>query len=466
MTRTSDPQAAGGGDAGAGRGSSRPRVVIVGAGFAGLGCARALAGTDVDVTLIDRNNYHQFLPLLYQVATAQIASDDVGTPLRNLFRGDDNVDVKQAEVVHVDAGTRTVTTADGATYTGDYLVLATGSRPNFYRTPGADKHTLPLYSLDDAIRLRSRIIEVFDAADRNAALIDQGALTFVVVGGGATGVETAGGLADFVNRVAPDEYRDLHVHEARIHVIDHGTKLLAPFSPKAHRYAAKVLRNDGVRMHLGTGVQEVTPTGVRLEDGTTLPTRCVIWAGGVQAGDLATGIDLPRGRAGRIKAEHDLSVRGHPHVFVLGDLAAVDSPDGTPYPQLGSVALQQGQWTAENIRSELAGQPRRAFHYHDKGIMAMIGRGAAVAEMGEKRHELHGAIAFASWLGVHAWLMSGVRSKVDAFVSWGWDYFSGNREAGLIDHSAAATIDWNQPAPPAHAADRPSVSASAGAESG
>jgi NADH:ubiquinone reductase (H+-translocating) len=190
----------------------------------------------------------------------------------------------------------------------------------------------------------------------------------------------------------------------------------------------------------------VTPAAVRLEGGITLPTRCVIWAGGVQATDLAAGTGLARGRGGRLRVRHDLSVDGAPQVFVLGDVAAVDGPDGTPYPQLGSVALQQGQWAAKNIRADLAGQPRRAFHYHDKGIMAMIGRGAAVAEMGHKRHELHGAVAFSSWLGVHAWLMSGIRSRVDAFVSWGWDYFSGNRSPGLIDHPTAATIDWSDTA--------------------
>jgi NADH dehydrogenase len=435
MTPADDPAGTG----------ARPRVVIVGGGFAGVACARELAGTDVDVTLIDRNNYHQFQPLLYQVATAQLAPIDVGTPLRNLFRKDRNVDVKQAEVTEVDVAGRTVRTADGLSWTGDHLVLATGAQPNFYRTPGAAEHSLPLYSLIDAERLRSRIIAAFDAADRDPRLVDQGALTFVVVGGGATGVEIAGALADFVTTVVPQEYHDLDVHQARIHLVDHGTALLAPFSPEAHEYAAKVLQRDGVRLHLGTAVEEVTPAAVRLEGGTTLPTRCVIWAGGVQAADVAARCGLPRGRGGRLRVGHDLSVEGHPRVFVLGDVAAVESPDGTPYPQLGSVALQQGQWAGKTIRADLAGQPRRAFHYHDKGIMAMIGRGAAVAEMGHKRHELHGAIAFASWLGVHAWLMSGVRGRIDAFVSWGWDYFSGNRTPGLVDHPSAATIDFGEP---------------------
>jgi NADH:ubiquinone reductase (H+-translocating) len=219
-----------------------------------------------------------------------------------MFRGDANVDVKQAEVTEVDVATRTVTTADGLSWTGDYLVLAMGAQPNFYRTSGAAEHGMPLYSLLDAERLRSRIIEVFDAADRDPRLIDRGALTFVVVGGGATGVEITGALADFVNTVVPEEYHDLAVHQTRIHLVDHGNALLAPFSDKAHEYAAKVLQRDGVRLHLGTGVEEVTPAAVRLEGGITLPTRCVIWAGGVQATDLAAGTGLARGRGGRLRS--------------------------------------------------------------------------------------------------------------------------------------------------------------------
>jgi NADH dehydrogenase len=198
---------------------------------------------------------------------------------------------------------------------------------------------------------------------------------------------------------------------------------------------------------MGTAVEEITSSSVRLGDGTVIRTHCVIWAGGLKAAPLASGVGLGRGRGGRLTVEPDLSVDGLPNVFVVGDVANLNGPDGTPYPQLGSVALQQGQWAAKNILADIAGKPRHAFHYHDKGIMAMIGRGAAVAEVGRKRHELHGAIAFASWLGVHAALMSGIRSRVDAFVSWGWDYFSGNRSPGLIDHPDAATIDWTDPEP-------------------
>jgi NADH dehydrogenase len=428
-----------------------PTVVVVGGGFAGVACTKALADHDIRVLLLDRNNYHQFQPLLYQVASAALSPSDVGTPLRSLFREDNSVDVKQAEVVDVDLATRTVRAAGGQSYTGDYLVLAVGSRPNYFRTTGADELALPLYSLLDAVRLRSRIFEVFDAADNDPRLVDEGVLNFVIVGAGATGVEIAGALAELVNEVLPEQYHDLAVRAARVYVVDHGHALLAPFSPSAHDYAAKVLHRAGVQVKLGVGVREITATGVVLSDGSDIPSRCVVWAGGVQAATLAASLGLAQGRGGRINVLPDLTVEAAPGVYVLGDVANVPGPDGSPFPQLGSVALQTGQWAAENIRADIAGKPRAGFHYHDKGIMAMIGRRAAVAEMGERRHELHGSIAFAAWLGVHAWLMSGVRSRVDAFVSWGWDYFSKNRAMALVDHRDVATLDLDpqdSPTPP------------------
>jgi NADH:ubiquinone reductase (H+-translocating) len=420
-----------------------PTVVIVGGGFAGVGAAKELAEHSIKTVLIDKNNYHQFQPLLYQVATAGISADNVATPLRELFRKDKTIDVKQGEVVSVDPETRTVTTASGETYTGDYLVLATGSQPNYFRTPGAEEYAFPLYSLRDAERLRSRILEVFDAADRNPALVDKGALNFVIVGGGATGVEIAGALADFINEVLPEQYRDLAIQSTRVHIVDHGSELLAPFSEKAHEYVAKVLSRAGVHMKLGRAVKEITASSATLDDGTVIPTRCVIWAGGLKASDVAGLSGLKQGRGGRITIEHDLTVEGYPQVYVLGDVANSLAPDGTPFPQLGSVALQHGIWAAKNIRKHIDGKALAGFHYHDKGIMAMIGRGAAIAEVGPHRHELHGSIAFAAWLGVHAWLMNGIRTQREAITSWGWDYFSSNRKAGLIDNPNAATINWD-----------------------
>jgi NADH dehydrogenase len=425
-------------------GQAQTHVVIVGGGFAGLGCARKLAGKEgVQVTLIDQHNYHTFQPLLYQVATAQLAANDIAFPLRQGFHDDDNVDVKLAEVTAVDPQTRSVSVATGETYSGDVLVLAAGAQANFFNTPGADTCTFPLYSLADAERLRSRILGVFEDADRDPALLDQGALNFVVVGAGATGTELSGALADMIHQTMTSEYHDLAVQAARIHLVDLGHVVLNGFSDRAHEYAAKVLRERGVQLRLGTGVKEVTPDHVLLSDGTTIKTRCVVWGGGLMAAAPARASGLPRGRGGRIDVEPDLTVEGFPGVYVVGDIANIPAPDGRAFPQLGSVPLQSGIAAAESILAEVAGKSRKPFHYHDKGIMAMIGRGAAVAEVGEHRHELHGSVAFAAWLGVHAALMSGTRNRVEAFIDWGWDYCSKTGGSGVLDQrSSAAHIDW------------------------
>jgi NADH dehydrogenase len=431
----------------------RLHVLIVGGGFAGVGCARQLARheRDVRVTLLDRNNYHQFQPLLYQVATSQLAPSDIAYSLRKLFADDANVDVKLAEVASVDPERRSATTVDGEEFTGDVLVLAAGSQPNFFGTPGADEHAFPLYSLDDAQRLRSRILALFEEADRDPSLVAQGALNFVVVGGGPTGVEIAGALADLIRDTMSVEYRDLAVTAAQIHLVDVGHALLSAFSDRAHDYAQKILTRKGVKLNLGVAVTEIGPGHVTLADGSTIPTRCVIWGGGIMAPALAAGEGLPLGRGGRIDVRHDLSVDGMPGVYAIGDLANIPSPDGHTHPQLGSVALQSGASAADTILAEVAGKPRPTFHYRDKGIMAMIGRGAAVAEVGAHRHELHGVMAFSAWLGVHAALMTGVRNRIDAFVNWGWDYFSHDRGPQVLDRSGEARIDWDEDAsrPPA-----------------
>jgi NADH:quinone reductase (non-electrogenic) len=422
-------------------------VVIVGGGFAGVGAARRLARhDDVRVTLIDRNNYHQFQPLLYQVATSQLAPGDIAYSLRKLFSDNLNVSVKLAEVTAIDAGTRTVTTADGESFTGDALVLAAGSQPNFFRTQGAEEHAFPLYSLDDAQRLRSRILGVFEDADRDPSLIDEGALNFVVVGGGPTGVELAGALADLIHETMTTEYHDLAVSAAQVHIVDLGHTLLGPFSDEAHDYVAKVLGRKGVRLHLGVAITEVGPGHVTLADGSVIKTHCVVWGGGIMAPALAGNAGLAQGRGGRIDVLPDLTVAGSERVYAVGDVANIPSPDGNPYPQLGSVALQSGVCAADNVVADFAGKPRKPFHYKDKGIMAMIGRGAAIAEVGKHRHELHGVIAFSAWLGVHAALMSGVRNRIDAFVNWGSDYFTESRGPQVLDRSDAARIDWGEDA--------------------
>src|SRR4051794_38199748 len=352
-------------------------VIVVGGGFAGVGCVRRLAKEDgVRVTLLDRNNYHQFQPLLYQVATSQLAATDVAFSLRKLFHDDPAVNVKLAEVASVDPATHTAITTDGEHFTGDAVVLAAGSQPNFFRTPGARENAFPLYSLDDAQQLRSRIIGVFEDADRDPTLVDQGALNFVVVGGGRTGVEMAGGLVDMIADTMTVEYRDLACTAARVHLVDLGPALLGPFSEHAHDYVAKVLGRKGVRTHLGVAVTEVGAGHVALADGTTIRTRCVVWGGGIMAPALAGAVGLPQGRGGRLDVLEDLTIDGFPGVYAIGDVANIPSPDGHGHPQLGSVALQSGTWAAGNLLADLAGKQRKPFHYKDKGIMAMIGRGA------------------------------------------------------------------------------------------
>jgi NADH dehydrogenase len=427
--------------------TTKKHVVIVGGGFAGLGCARTLAKSDdVRVTLIDRHNYHQFQPLLYQVATAELGPGDIATSLRQSLRAYANVDVKMSEVMVADPTHRTVTTRDGQSYQGDFLVLAAGSQANFFHTPGAEPNGFPLYSLEEAERLRSRVLTVFEDADRDPSVIEKGALNFVVIGGGPTGTELAGALADMVNLTMTREYHDLAVKRAQVYLVEHGSTLLAPFSAEAHEYAARALQRKGVRLLLGQAVTEVASDQVRLSDGTVIPTRTAVWAGGLMAAPLADNSGLPRGRGGRIEVEPDLTVDGFPGVYALGDFANIPGADGRALPQLASVAQQCGVWTAKNILAEISGKPRTAFHYHDKGIMAMIGRDAAVAELGSKRHELEGPIAVAAWLGVHALLMSGVRERIEAFVDWTWNYFGKVRPIQVLDRSNENRIDWGEEA--------------------
>ena len=416
-------------------------VLVVGGGFAGVACAKALAKQKVKVLLLDGNNYHQFQPLLYQVATAQIAAYDIARPLRAIFRHDETVDVDRAAVVSIDPDKRSVTTAHGRTVTADVLVVAAGAQPNFFGTPGATEHSFPMYSLDDAERLRSHILTVLEAAVEHPDLAEKGALTFVIVGGGATGVESAGAIAELLRDVLPERLQHLSTASA-VHVVDLGKALLAPFSDRAHAYAAKRMEHDDVTVHLGVGVKQVQADRVVLSDGTQINTRTIIWAGGEKAADVVGSTGMPTGRGGRVDVERDLTVPGYPRVYVLGDAANIQDSAGQVLPQLGSVAQQSGDWAARNIVADLAGKERRPFHYKDKGIMAMIGRNAAVAEMGPHRHEVEGPVAFAAWLGVHAMLLSGVRNRIDAFVAWGWDYFSKNRATALIDRPDAATIDW------------------------
>jgi NADH:quinone reductase (non-electrogenic) len=419
--------------------AGQTRVVIVGGGFAGIACARGLAKhKDVHVTLIDRNDYHQFQPLLYQVATSMLAPRDIAYPLRKIATEFDNFDAKRGNIVEIDPVARSATTETGETFAGDYLVLAAGSQPNFFGTPGAE-HAFPLYSLDDAERLKTRIIQAFEEADRDESRIDDGAITFVIVGGGPTGVEVAGALSEMIHTTMATEF-PAFAGRAQVILIDHGKALLAMFADKGHAYAADVLRKDGVELRMGTGVTEIGPGHVTLSDGSTLRTRCVIWGGGLMAAPVAGSAGMGQGRGGRIDVGPDLTVAGFPGVLAIGDVANIPAKDGKTHPQLGSVALQSGETAATTIRNLIDGKPTKPFAYFDKGTMAMIGRGAAVAQV--KGVELHGKVAFAAWLGVHAALMTGGSNRVDAFKSWAQDFFGKERAPQVLDRSGEPRMQW------------------------
>ncbi len=426
-------------------------VVIVGGGFAGMACAYQLtkSSPDVSITLIDKNDYNQFKPLLYQVATSAISTDSVACGFRTFFRDNPNVDIKMEEVISVDPATHTVKTKSGNTYQGDYLVLATGAVVNFFQTPGAETNAFPLYTLHDAERLRSRILAVFEDADRDPKLIDQGALNFVIVGAGATGTEVAGALADMIDHILPGEFSDLRLNKAAIHLVDHSSTVLRAFSKNSQDYAASILQKRGVKLHLGLLVKEVGQDHVLLSDGNKIMTRTPVWAGGLKACPLASLSGLEQGHAGRIDVNPDLTAKGYTNIFVLGDMANIPSADNKDLPQLASVAQQGGRWTAKNIAADLEGKPRTPFLYHDKGIMAMIGKDAAIAEIGAKRHQMEGALAFAAWLGVHAALLVTFRQKVETVVDWAWDYFGKKRVQQIMDREGPAQIKWNDENKPA-----------------
>ena len=426
-------------------------VVIVGGGFAGVNCAKKLAEhPEIRITLIDKHNHQQFQPLLYQVAAGFLAPSNVAYSLRNMLVRHPNIEVVMDDIVSADLNNRSVTSANNKTYHGDFLVLAAGSQANFFGTPGADKYSYPLYSLHDAELLRSRILAVLEAANRDQSLIAKGALNFVLVGAGPTGAEMSGTLGDMIHHALREEYPNLPLGEAGIFVVDMGHSVLGAFSPKAQAYAAKMLQQRGVKIHLGTAVKEVASDHVKLSDDTVIPTHTVVWAGGLRAVDLSVNMGIRPGHGGRVDVAPDLTVPGYQGVYALGDFANITGKDGQHLPQLASVAEQAGKWCAKNIAADIAEEQRKPFAYFDKGIMAMIGRGSAVAEMGAHRYELEGPMAFMSWLGVHVALLSTMQAKIEAIVEWMWDYFSDVRGDQVLDRFSQEAIDWgaDKPADP------------------
>lgn len=410
--------------------SKHPHVVIVGAGFGGLGVAEQLAHVPVQVTLIDRHNYHTFQPLLYQVATSLLNAEDVGAPIRSIFRHQENVNFRLGTVTGINVLGKTIQLDDGEEISYDYLVLAGGATVNYFGTPGAAEHAFPLYTLMNAVKLRNQVMQRFEAADRDPTIIDDGALTFVVVGAGPTGVETAGALSDFFYNLLPRDYHQLATEKARIIIVERGEEVLAAFKENLRAYAQKELADRKVEIRLGEAVAEVGPTSVKLKSGEQIKAHTLVWAAGVQANPLAHMLGMPQGRGGRVKLNPDLSVPDHPEIFVVGDMGEVKS-EGKLLPQLGSVAMQSGEHVGQQIARRILGEEAQAFKYWDKGFMATIGRGSAVVEFPNQR-TLHGPLAYFAWLGVHLALLNGMRNRIETLWNWGWSALTHDRAARII----------------------------------
>jgi NADH dehydrogenase len=421
--------------------SAVKHVVIVGAGFAGLYCAKALASVaNVRVTLLEKNNYQQFQPLLYQVATASLAPSRAAFSLRSVLLKQANIDIHMTEIVSVDLARKTVGDRNGGTYTGDYLVLAAGSQANFFKVPGVEEFAFPLYSLRDAERLRSRLIQVFEAADEVIARDASVVLHLAVIGGGPTGVEMAGAVADICHRAPNKLYKNLRLQDVVITLINGKDEVLSGFTEKSKTYARRSLEKRGVKLLLNTQVKELTSGDILLEDGTRIPCSLAIWAGGLKAAPLSNATNLQLGQGDRIDVQPDLSLIDYPCVYALGDFANTGDGSGKLLPQMAAVAQQAGRHCARNIAAHTKGSPTSAFAYFDKGVLAMIGRNAAIAEIGPPRFTLTGFVAFIAWLGVHALLLTTLPAMMASCFEWAWNYFGGVNVEGILDSPSQRPI--------------------------
>lgn len=411
--------------------SSRPRVVVVGAGFGGLAVVRGLRAAPVDVVLIDRNNHHLFQPLLYQVATAALAPSDIASSLRAMLARQRNATVLLGEVDGVDTGRRTVSVREAGAVPYDTLVLATGAVPSWFGHPGWAAHSIGLKSLADAERLRSCLLGAFEAAERTADPAERGRwLTFVVVGGGSTGVELAGAIRELAHATLARDFRRIDPDRARVLLFEGGADVLAGFPDRLRRYARTGLQRLGVELHTGVQVESVDADGVTV-GGRHVPSANVFWCAGVAATPVAAWLDARTGKHGTVQVGPDCSVPGHPGVFAIGDVAGFTGADGHPLPGVAPVAKQQGRYVARVIAAGAAGEPPPApFRYRDEGSLAIIGRASAVASF--PHLTLTGLVAWLLWSCVHLVLLNGLRNRVLVYVQWVSAWLTHGRGALLM----------------------------------
>jgi len=397
---------------------ARPRVLVLGGGFGGIGAAQKLKKSDVDVVLVDKNDYHTFQPLLYQVATGLLEQPAVGHPIRDLVHGQDNARMHQDRVTAVDLDAREVQFDELKPLSYEYLVFGLGAEVNFFGVEGAADHAFPLYTLSDAVRLKNHVLRQWEAADKDQALIEDGALNIVVVGGGPTGVETAGALAELYTGVFRKDYPDVPEDAARITLVEAGPEIFSMFKPDIRNYAVEALTKRGVEVTTGEVVDSVTPLRVKLKSGKELKAHTLVWGAGLQGNALVQSLGLELERGNRIAVDGELRMPSHPEVFAVGDVAAItDTKTQQVLPQLGSVALQSGEHAGETIARLVEGKEPEPFKYHDKGTMATIGRGSAVVQMMGGR-TMKGKSAQLAWGTVHLALLPTNEDRAKAVVDW------------------------------------------------
>ena len=393
-------------------------MLVLGGGFAGIGAAQKLKKSDVEVVVVDKHDYHTFQPLLYQVATGLLEQPAVGHPIRDLFHDQDNARIHQDRVISVDFDAREVTFEELEPTTYDYLVFALGAEVNFFGVEGATEHAFPLYTLSDAVRLKNHVLRTWEEADRKPALVEDGALNVVVVGGGPTGVETAGAMAELYNGVFKKDYPDVPHDQAKIILVEAGPELFPMFKEDIREYTEKALAKRGVEVMTGEVVESITPQRVTLKSGTELRAHTLVWGAGLQGNELVRSLGLELEKGNRIGVDGELRVPSHPEVFAVGDVAAItDQKTSQVLPQLGSVALQSGEHAGKTIADRLAGKETKPFKYHDKGTMAAIGRGSAVVQMLGGR-TMKGKTASLAWGTVHLALLPTNEDRAKAVVDW------------------------------------------------
>ena len=417
-------------------GKNLPHVVILGGGFAGLYAAKALRDAPVRVTVVDRRNHHLFQPMLYQVATAGLNPSDIASPIRSILRRSRNTEVLLAEAERADVHGRQVTFTDGAILGYDYLLIATGARHSYFGNDHWEPLAPGLKSLEDALDIRRRVLLAFERAERETDPVRRHAyLTFVVVGGGPTGVEMAGAVAEIRRYALRRDFRHIDPGEATVMLLEGGPRLLTSYPPNLSDEAKLELRKLGVEVRTEMLVTDIRPGSVAAA-GWVIPTQTVIWAAGNTASPMLKTLGTPLDRAGRAIVEHDCTIPGHPEVFVLGDAAAFNHEAGGTLPGICPVAIQMGDYAARAIEGDLAGRPRRAFTYWDRGQLAVIGRGQAVADI----WKLHfsGFLAWLIWIFVHIFFLIGFRNRILVLLQWAWSYAAYGRGARLITYEIQA----------------------------